>query len=168
MFSPMHLLIHGGGNWGMNSPTSWVDNRYGYWHGANGGFVDVVGWEMGMQYLEMFRTLYTTKMSITLKELEHKVQVSPAPSQKGVIAFACTRKVADEFLYNHQWVREYAQALCLTQVGMNAAKYSNLTFPGGGSINAELYLSRGDTLREKLEQQIADGMYSEPPNFIIG
>lgn len=168
LFSPLHLLMHGGGNWGMQSPTSFVDNRYGHWHGSHGGFVDVVGWEMGMQYLEMFRTLYSRKINVQLLELEHKVRVTPPPTQKGIIAFAATRRVADEHLYNHQWVREYAFALCMIQCGMNGSKYTNLTFPGGGSFNADFYFREGVTLREKLEEQISSGMYSLPPDFYMG
>lgn len=168
LFSPLHMLMHGGGSWGMQSPTAWTDNRYGYWHGSHGGFVDVVGWEMGMQYLEMFRTLYSIKTNVQLLEVEHKVRISPPPTHKGVLAFGVTRRVPDEAMYEHQWVREYAYALCLVQCGMNGFKYTNLTFPGGGSFNAEGYLSRGDELREKLETQIYEGMYSLPPDFYMG
>lgn len=168
LFSPLHLLLGGGGSWGMQSPTAWVDNRYGYWHGGQGGFVDVVGWEMGMQYLEMFRTLYTTKLDVQLLELEHKVRITPAPTAKGIIAIAATAKVADDYMYEHQFVREYALALCLVQIGMNAGKYTGITLPGGGSVNFEMYLSRGDALREKLEQQINDGQWSVPSDFYLG
>lgn len=168
LFSPMHLLLGGGGSWGMQSPTAWTDSRYGYWHGAQGGFVDVVGWEIGMQYLEMFRTLYSIKLSVQLMELEHKIRVTPPPSNKGIIAFAATRRVADDYMYEHQWVRNYSLALCLQQVGMNSAKYSGVSFPGGGTINSEVYLSRGDALKQELEQQIDDGKFSEPPDFYLG
>jgi len=168
LFSPLHLLMHGGGSWGMQSPTSWTDNRYGYWHGSHGGFVDVVGWEAGMQYLEMFRTLYSIKTNVQLLELEHKVRITPPPNHKGVLAFGVTRRVPDEAMYEHQWVREYAFALSMIQCGMNGMKYTNMTFPGGGSFNSDGYLSRGDELRDKLETQISDGMYSLPPDFYMG
>jgi hypothetical protein len=72
-------------------------------------------------------------------------------------------------MYSHQWVREYALSLAMTQVGMNMSKYGNMTMPGGGTINGELYLTRGDALREKLEAQIKnDSFYSEPPDFYMG
>lgn len=168
LFSPLHLLLHGGGNWGMQSPTGWVDNRYGYWHGSNGGFVDVVGWEMGMQYLEMFRQLYTTKIQIQLMDLQHKVRITPAPSQKGVIAFGVTRRVPDESLYEHQWVRDYATALAMYQIGINSSKYQNLTFPGGGSINGDFYLNEGKEQMQKLIDDIDRGRYREPIDFYMG
>jgi hypothetical protein len=136
--------------------------------GGGGGFVDIVGWQMAMQYIEMFRQMFTIKMDAQLLELEHKVRLTPPPVDKGVIALSCTRRVRDEALYEHQWVREYALALTMVNIGMNAAKYSNLVFPGGGSINAEMYLTRGDALREKLEGQIDEGRYSEPPDFFVG
>lgn len=169
LFSPLHLLMGGGGSWGMNSPTSWVDNRYGHWQGSNGGFVDIVGWEMGMQYLETFRTLYSTKISIQLMELEHKVRITPPPTSKGVIAFAATRKVAEEHLYNNLWVREYATALAFIQAGVNGSRYAGATFPGGGSFNAEFYTTTGNTNKDKLEDQLYNGgQWSEPADFYIG
>lgn len=168
LFAPAGMLLQGGGNWGLQSAGRSVDNRWGFWMGNQGGFVDIVGWQLGMQYIEMFRQMFTIKMHAQHLELEHKVRLTPPPAGKGVIALACTRKVADEYMYEHQWVREYALAMTMINIGMNASKYSNMVFPGGGSINGDLYLSRGDALRDKLEQQIDDGRYSEPADFFVG
>lgn len=168
LFAPAGMLLQAGGSWGLQSAGHAMDNRWGYWMGSGGGFVDIVGWMMGMQYIEMFRQLFTVKMSVQLNELEHKVIVTPPPNNKGVICCEVTRKVADEHMYGHQFVREYALALALVQVGMNGSKYTNLTFPGGGAFNADVYLARGDALREKLEQQVSDGMWTAPPDFFVG
>jgi hypothetical protein len=168
LFAPAGMLLQGGGSWGFQNSGSYTDNRWGYWMGSNGGFVDIVGWQIAMQYIEMFRQLFTVKMDAQLLELQHKVRLTPPPAGKGVIALSCTRRVVDEAMYEHQWVREYALALTMINIGMNAGKYANLVFPGGGSINGDMYFTRGDALRDKLEQQIDDGRYNFPADFFVG
>lgn len=169
LFSPMGMILSSGGSFGMLNSGRVVDNRYGsFWPGSfsNGGF-DIVGLQMSMQYLEMFRQMFTVKMMVQFNSLEHKLTISPAPSQAGVIAISCTRRVVDDALYTHQWVREYAKALTMINVG-EMGRYNNMTFPGGASINYDMYLNRGDALREKLEKQIKeDNYYTEPPEFYV-
>lgn len=168
LFAPAGMLLQAGGSWGMQSAGHSMDNRWGSWMGSGGGFVDIVSWQLGLQYIEMFRQMFTVKINVEFRELEHKVVITPPPVTKGVICVECTRKVADDYMYGHQWVREYAMALALIQVGYNSSKYVNMTFPGGGSINGDMYLNRGDALREKLELQLEDGHFSTPPDFFIG
>jgi hypothetical protein len=141
----------------------------GYWMGGSGGFVDMVGLQLGLSYIEMIRKMYTVSMKVQLLELEHKCVISPAPTSKGVIALGVVRKVPDESMYNHQWVRNYSLAKTMIDIGMNSGQYANLTFPGGSSINFELFLSKGEAMVEKLEKQLLeDHLYSEPADFFIG
>lgn len=168
LFAPAGMLLQAGGSWGLQSAGQFMDNRWGFWMGTGGGFVDIVGWQIALSYIEMFRQLFTVKTSVQFNELEHKVVITPPPTDKGVICCEVTHKVADEFMYGHQWVRNYATALAMQQVGMNAIKYSNLTFPGGASVNAEAYLTRSDALLEQLNQEIDDGRWSTPADFFVG
>lgn len=169
LFAPMGMLMQGGGSWGMLNSRTGMDNRWGFWMGSGGGYVDIVSWQIGMSYLEMFRQLFTVKMNVQFKELEHKVVLTPPPNQKGIIAIACTRRVPDEAIYSHVWVKEYALALTMINIGMNSGRYANMNFPGGGSVNYDMYFTRGDALREKLEKQLWDDrQYSVPCDFFIG
>jgi hypothetical protein len=156
LFSPIHMFLNNGG---LGLGTG---GRFG------GGFVDLVGLELGLQYIEMFKTMYTVQLEAQLLELQHKVRISPAPRSQGVIALECYRKVAPEYMYEHIWVREYAEALCMIQIGINGNKYSGASFPGGASINAQFYYDQGMAKRDKLEEQITNGMYAEPPTFFWG
>lgn len=156
LFSPIHMFLNNGG---LGLGTG---GRFG------GGFVDFVGLELGLQYIEMFRKMYTVQLEAQLLELEHKVRLSPAPAAPGIIALECYRKVAPEYMYEHIWVREYAEALCQIQVGTNGSKYTGATFPGGASINAQFYTEQGLEKRSKLEEQLVNGMYAEPPSFFWG
>lgn len=169
LFFPQVMMFQGGGSWGLTNSATYSDNRWGYWQSGANGYVDIVSMFMGMQTLELYRQMFTIKVTAQLMDLDHKVRINPGPKAKGTIVFGATRRVADESMYSHQWVREYAFALAMQQVGMNMSKYGNITMPGGGSINGELYLTRGDALREKLEAQIKnDSYYSEPPDFFVG
>lgn len=156
LFSPIHLFLNNGGL-GLGS-----GGRFG------GGFVDLVGFELGLQYIEMFRTMYSVKLDAQLLELEHKVKLSPAPRNAGIVALECYRKVPDPAMYEHIWVREYALALCMIQIGMNGNKYTGATFPGGANINAQFYLDEGKEMRNQKEEEITNGKYAEPPLFFWG
>jgi hypothetical protein len=168
LFAPAGMLLQAGGSWGMQSAGQYMDNRWGFWMGTGGGFADIVSWYMGMQYIELFRQLFTVKLSVQLNELEHKVIITPPPTNKGVICVEVTHRVADEHMYGHQWVRNYATALAMIQVGVNAGKYDGMTFPGGGRVNSEMYLTRGDAMKEKLETELDDGRFGTPADFFIG
>lgn len=156
LFSPIHMFLNNGG---LGLGTG---GRFG------GGFVDLVGLELGLQYIEMFRTMYSVKMDAQLLDLQHQVRLSPAPRHKGLIALWVYRKVADQYMYEHIWVRQYAEALCTMQVGMNAIKYTGASFPGGANINAQFYIDKGQEMKQKLEDEIDNGKYSEPPTFFWG
>ena len=168
LFSPIAQMMQAGGSWGMQSAGQSMDSRYGFWMGGSGGFVDIVGLQLGLSYIEMFRQMFTVKMNVQLLELEHKVILTPPPTSKGVIALAVTRKVADESMFGHIWVRQYSLAKTMQDIGMNAGKYSNMLFPGGGSINSEQYLKRGDELAEKLEKQLTESHdFTLPCDFFV-
>lgn len=156
LFSPIHVFLNNGG---LGLGTG---GRFG------GGFVDLVGLELGLEYIEMFRVMYTVSVHAQLLELRHQVKISPAPSSTGVIGLHVFRKVPDPYMYEHIWVREYVEALCLLQVGTNMSKYTGATFPGGAALNAQFYIDRGTSMKEKLEQEITDGKYAEPPGFYWG
>jgi hypothetical protein len=156
LFSPIHLFLNNGGL-GLGGGIS-----YG------GGYVDLVGLELGLEYIEMFRRMYTIRYQVQLLTLQHQIRISPAPRTRGLLAIWCYRKVPEEYMYSHVWVREYATAMAMIQVGMNGSKYSGATFPGGSSFNAQFYIDKGEDKREKLEEQILSGMYAEPPRWFIG
>lgn len=168
LFAPAGMLMQAGGSWGMQNAGQSMDNRWGFWMGTGGGFADIVSWTMGMQYIEMFRQLFTVKMSVQFNQLDHQIIITPPPVNKGVICCEVTHRVADSHMYEHQWVRNYATALAFIQVGINAGKYDGLTFPGGGRINSQMYIDRGDKMKEKLDLEMDEGRWGTPADFFVG
>lgn len=132
--------------------------------GAGGG-ADIIGYELGMQYLEMIQQRYTIKLSVQFMEESKKVRFSPAPRAPGHIVLPVWMRVQDSDLYENIWIRRYAAALCKIQIGTNVSKYQGITFTGGATVNGEFYLTKGGDEKKELEEQIKDGTYSYPPGF---
>jgi hypothetical protein len=57
-------------------------------------------------------------------------------------------------------------ARVLQQVGFNRAKYSNITLPGGATINYDIFYQRGVELEDKLNEELLS-MWSEPIDFKV-
>lgn len=130
--------------------------------------IDIVTYEIGLQYLEMFRQRYTIKMNAQFMEQERKVRFSPPPQSDGVIILGVWTRVPEQWLYENIWVRRYALALTKIQIGYNTKKYDGLQFPGGVKINGDFYLEEGKAEMERLEEEIIKGKYSYPVDFYFG
>lgn len=134
-----------------------------------GGGIDLVSYEIGLQYMEMLRQQYSVKLNAQFMEQKRRVRFSPAPSEDGLIALSVWSRVYDEYLYDNLWIKQYALAQAKIQIAHNVKKYSGVTFPGGGQIDGDFYLSEGKESVEKLEQQLRDNDYSYPPQaFYLG
>ena len=145
-------------------------NSYGSRGGSRsgGGGVDLVTYELSMQYMEMIRQRYTVKVQTQFLEAQRKVRITPRPNCYGCILLPVWVRVADADLYDQIWIRRYAMALCKRSIGMNTKKYEGMAFPGGITLNGEKYESEGKEEIEKLEEEIKDNKYGEPPGFFFG
>lgn len=146
-------------------------NSYGSRGGSRsgGGGVDVITYELSMQYMEMLKQRYTVKVQTQFLEAQRKVRITPRPQCYGCVLLPVWCRVADPDLYDQIWIRRYTLALCKKVIGMNTKKYEGMTFPGGATINGEFYYTEGKEEIEKLEQEISDNKYGEPPDsFLVG
>jgi hypothetical protein len=154
--------------------TTWSDfsgyNAYGSRGGSRsgGGGVDLITYELGLQYMEMMKQRYTIHTTAQFMEAERKVRFSPRPNCYGMIILPVWVRVADEHLYDQIWIRRYAKALAKQYVGMNTGKYEGMAFPGGITLNGDKFTSESKEEIEKLEQEISDNKYGEPPIFFFG
>ena len=130
----------------------------------------LIGFEIGMQYLEMWRQRYTIKMRAQFMEQTRKVRFSPMPhsAPNGQILLGVWARVADEWLYENIWVKNYALALAKLQVASNLSLFGNMAYPGGVQLNYEVFQTQGQEEKEKLEQEIVELKYNYPPDFIVG
>jgi hypothetical protein len=129
---------------------------------AAGGGADIIGYELGLEYLEMLRQRYTVKLDAEFHEASRKIRFIPPPVGNGVIVIPVWARVQDSDLYDNIWIRRYALAIAKINIAYNVKKYTGVNFPGGSNIDGDFYLSEGKEERDKLEQEIADNKYSYP------
>lgn len=127
---------------------------------------DVVTFQAIYNWFDFFKTMYGITYRLEVNEHGKYVNILPPPRYDGGIFTMVTVKRAENELYQFSWVREYVFAKCLVQVGMNRGKYSGVSLPGGGTLNADMYLSKGESMIEKLEQKLLEE-WSEPPDFHV-
>jgi hypothetical protein len=85
------------------------------------------------------------------------------------VAFGVWSRVAEEWMYENLWVKQYALAKAKKQIAFNGMLYGGAAFPGGVKLNFEFYNTEADKDIEKLEKEIMDNKYGEPPiGFIVG
>jgi hypothetical protein len=152
--------------WTSNMGTafnSWGGRGGAGTRGAGGG-ADLVGYELGLEYLEMLKQRYTLKMDAQFLEESKKVRFSPAPKGSGIIILPVWCRVEDSALYDNIWVRNYAFALAQIQIGYNTKKYTGASFPGGANIDGDFYLNEGKEMKQKLEEDIDNNKYNYPVN----
>lgn len=164
------------GAYGTAMWTSYAGGPYSTWGGrggqgtrAQGGGADLVGYELGLQYLEMIKQRYTITMQAQFMEESRRVRFSPPPKASGYIVLPVWARVQDSVLYDNIWIRNYSLALAKIQIAYNSKKYAGNSFPGGANIDGDFYLSEGKEEKDKLEEQILNNTYSFPPNpFFMG
>lgn len=70
-------------------------------------------------------------------------------------------------VYGDRWLKEYFKAKVKYQWGQNLSKYSNMTLPGGVSLDGNSMMVDAQTEIDKL-QELLYSDYSEPLGFFIG
>jgi len=153
-------------NFGRVGQLFTLDNHLynaGYFNFDSG---DILTLQMVMDYVDFLKTQFGTTFNVKIDERRHKALVNPTPKGTGTLAFIVTRKNDETTLYSHIWVREYAYALCMVQIGMNRSKYEGVSLPGGGTLNGQLMLTEGKELRDKLDEELRT-TWQTPPDFYI-
>ncbi len=136
---------------------------------AAGGGIDLISFMLGMQYLEMVRQMFTVKLRAEFLEARRRVRFSPAPPSDGLIVIMVNSRVEQEWLYENLFVRRLALAYTKRQLAYNFKLYKDVKLPGGVTIDADFYLEESKADIEKLEKEIMDNRWGEPPRpFFVG
>lgn len=136
---------------------------------AAGGGIDLVSFTLGMQYLDMVHQMFTVKLRMEFLEQERKVRFSPSPPENGFVVFGVWSRVAEEFMYENTWVKQYALAKAMKQIAFNGKLYDGAAFPGGVKLNFDFYNTEADKEIEKLEKELMDNKWGQPPiGFVVG
>lgn len=128
---------------------------------------DVITFQIMYDWLDFFKTMYGRQHRVMIDEHGQMARILPFPRHDGGIFTMVWVKRPEEQLYNFSWIRDYAFAKALVQIGMNRSKYSGINLPGGATVNGDMYIQKGEQMIEKLEQALLDE-WSEPPDFYVG
>jgi hypothetical protein len=136
---------------------------------AAGGGIDLISFTLGMQYLEMVHQMFTVKLRLQFLTQERKVRFSPAPPANGFVVFGVWTRVVPRWMYENQWVKDYALARAMKDIAFNGKLYDGAGFPGGVKLNFDFYNEEADKAITKLEKDILDNKWGEPPvGFLVG
>lgn len=127
---------------------------------------DVITFQIMYTWLDFFKTMYGRQYRVVINEHGKIARILPFPNSNGGIFCDVWVKRPESELFNFSWIRDYVFAKALVQVGMNRGKYSGIALPGGGTLNADMYLTKGEALIEKLDTALLEE-WSEPPDFFI-
>lgn len=157
---------------GMFFPgTLYSGGAYGTRGGAraDGGGMDVITYELGMEYMEMLNQRYRVKVHLEFHKASRKLRIQPPPKQAGAYVIGVWTKVVPEHLYDEYFIRQYALALSMMQIGRTMQVYKGMKFIGGVEFNAEFLYSEGEKQKLKLEDDLKDNKFGDPPQaFFIG
>jgi len=128
---------------------------------------DVLTFQLMYDWLDFFKTLYGRQYRVEINEHGKLAKILPFPNHSGGIFTCVWVKRPEEELYRFSWIRDYVFAKCLVQIGMNRGKFSGITLPGGGTLNSDMYLNKGEQMIEKLEEALLTE-WSTPPDFFVG
>jgi hypothetical protein len=163
-------VIDGGGSshmWTNMNTLFTMENMMIQRWGFNLNAPDLLTFQMVYNWMDNFNTLYGLQYRGEINEKAKTLTISPFPKSDGGMFFVVYAKCPEVELYKYSWVQDYTYAMILVQMGMNRGKYSGMVMPGGGSLNFEMYLSKGETMIEKLEAQLLSE-WSEPTDFFVG
>jgi len=127
---------------------------------------DVVTFQIMYDWLDFFKTMYGRQYRVEINEHGQEARILPFPDADGGLFTAVYVKRPEEQLYRYSWIRDYVFAKCLVQIGMNRGKFAGIALPGGGTLNADMYLNKGEQMVEKLDEQLLTE-WSEPPDFFV-
>jgi len=127
---------------------------------------DVITFQIMYEWLDMFKTMYGRQYRVEIDEFAQIARILPFPKYNGGLFIDVWVKRPEGQLYRHSWIRDYVFAKCLVQIGMNRGKYAGMVLPGGATLNADMYLNKGEEMITKLEESLLTE-WSTPPDFFV-
>ena len=146
LFTIENMMIH---KWGFNLNTP-----------------DMLTFQMIYNWLDFFKTMYGRQYTGEINEKAKTIKIMPMPNDDGGIFFAVYAKRPEVECIQYSWVQRMVYARMLQQIGFNRGKFSNITLPGGATINYEIYYNRGIELENQLQDELLS-TWSEPIDFRV-
>lgn len=118
-----------------------------------------VNYELAMSYLTFSQRMLGGDYDPFYDVRSRMLTLTPDPvevkMQKGWVVVDCQCVRSDEKQYGDVWVKNMALALAKITLGEIRGKFTNINFPGGGSLNTDLK-QEGITERDELRTELRD------------
>ena len=162
LFTAQHNLLYpqfmngtllGGTGYGLSGPRTM------------GGAQTMAEYNISMIYLKEISDVFEKKYTCQFSPNTYQLKIWPTPEFDCTAMLLVWRREEAISLYNNYHVKNLALAKSMIQLGIHLGRY-NMTLPGGGTINYQIYLDRGTALEEKTINDMQ--MESFPVQFEVG
>jgi len=126
------------------------------------GQFTLLSYHLVLSYIEDLRRYVSGKYRMQYNQWNRQLFVEPDPDSTQLAMLEVETKIDAEYLYDSDWVEDYATQKCKYLIGEIRSKYSGATLPGiGATLNGETMKSEAkeemDRLKEQLLSEEAEG-----------
>ncbi len=134
----------------------------------------IIHYQMTMQQLDLLSHVLVGEVPIRFNQHQNRLYLDMDWEQVSAdeyLIIECYRKLNPETytdIYDDMYLKRYATALIKRQWGANLSKFNGVATLGGVTMNgAEIYSQSIEEIN-KLEEEIKEGAFSTPINYMIG
>ena len=142
---------------------------YGFLGAGYGGSqsYSIVTWHLLQSWLEDLNMVLGQKVSYEYNEFTKVLTWTPT-NFKGHLVLDAVVETPLECLYGLPWIHKYFRNEVFAIVNRVRMRFGNTQLLGGGSLQNIREGDRYEETRDKLEQDLIDGMDSEPIDMFVG
>tara|TARA_B100000035_G_scaffold171789_1_gene146582 strand:+ start:87 stop:902 length:816 start_codon:yes stop_codon:yes gene_type:complete len=134
----------------------------------------IIHYQMTMQQLDLLSHVLVGEVPIRFNQHQNRLYLDMDWEQVSAdeyLIIECYRKLNPDTytdIYDDMYLKRYATALIKRQWGANLSKFNGVATLGGVTMNgAEIYSQSIEEIN-KLEEEIKEGAFSTPINYMIG
>ena len=134
----------------------------------------IIHYEMTMQQLDMLEHVLVGEVPIRFNQHQNRLYLDMDWEEMNAdeyLIIECYRKVDPDTytdIYDDMYLKRYATALIKRQWGANLSKFNGVATLGGVTMNGADIYSQSIEEINKLEEEIKEGAFSTPINYMIG
>ena len=134
----------------------------------------IIHYQMTMQQLDLLEHVLVGEVPIRFNQHQNRLYLDMDWEEMNAdeyLIIECYRKVDPDTytdIYDDMYLKRYATALIKRQWGANLSKFNGVATLGGVTMNGADIYSQSIEEINKLEEEIKEGAFSTPINYMIG
>jgi hypothetical protein len=134
----------------------------------------IIHYQMTMQQLDLLSHVLVGEVPIRFNQHQNRLYLDMDWEQVSAdeyLIIECYRKLNPDTytdIYDDMYLKRYATALIKRQWGANLSKFNGVATLGGVTMNGADIYSQSIEEINKLEEEIKEGAFSTPINYMIG